>query len=209
MSKKRQIKKLGDSTMKKITYLSITFMLLFGISAFAQPDLFADLDNNFDNEAIEIEDEFIDNPIQNEQFFEEQLPGVQIHKRIMRDRLFDKLNLSDEQKKQYNSLMSEHQKKMIDLRAQLQKNRLDIKDIMLQNKIDEKKLLDLVQANNKILSEMRIASINNWLAIYKILNDEQKELWAKHWGKFAGYGYGKHVIIKNKIFDKQKMKGCR
>jgi len=192
--------------MKKITYLSIIILFLFGISTYAQPDLFADLDNNFDDESIEIE-EFVDNPIQNDQFFEEQLPGIQIHKRMMQDRFFDKLNLSDEQKKQFNDLRSEHQKKMIDLRAQLQKNRVDIKNMMMQNKIDEKKLLDLVQANNKILSEMRIASINHWLAVYKILNDEQKELWAKHWGDRPGYG--KHVIIKNKIFDRQKMKGCR
>ncbi|MDH7604498.1 MAG: Spy/CpxP family protein refolding chaperone [Melioribacter sp.] len=193
--------------MKKITYFSIIILFLFGISTYAQPDLFADLDNHFDDEAIEIEKDFIDNPIQNDQFVEEQLPGIQIHKRMMRDRLFDKLNLSDEQKKQFNNLMSEHQKKMVDLRAQLQKNRIDIKNMMLQNKIDEKKLLDLVQANNKILSEMRIASINHWLSVYKILNDEQKELWAKLWGN--SYGYGKHVIIKNKIFDRLKMKGCR
>lgn len=191
--------------MKKVTYLSIILMFLFGILTHAQPVFLTD--DNLDDEEIEMEGEFIDNPIQGNQFFEEQVPGIQIQKRIMRDRLFEKLNLTDEQKKQFNDLKSEFQKKMIDMRAQLQKNRLDIKNMMLQNKIDEKKLLDLIQANNKILSEMRIASINHWLAVYKILNNEQKELWAKHWG--SGLGFGKHVIIKNKILERQKKKGCR
>ncbi|MEJ5350524.1 MAG: Spy/CpxP family protein refolding chaperone [Melioribacteraceae bacterium] len=191
--------------MKKVTYLSIILVFLFGILTHAQPVFLTD--DNLDDEEIEMEEEFIDIPIKDNQFFEEQMPGIQIHKRIMRDKLFEKLNLTDEQKKQFNDLQNEFQKKMIDMRAQLHKNRLDIKNMMLQNKIDEKKLLDLVQANNKILSEMRIASINHWLAVYKILNNEQKELWAKHWGN--GFGFGKQVIIKNKILGRQKMKGCR
>ncbi|MEG8945885.1 Spy/CpxP family protein refolding chaperone [Rosettibacter firmus] len=195
--------------MKKLTYLSVVLFFLFAIRSYSQPLPFENIDEDFDHEFVESEEEFIDNPIDtDESVIEFSLPGgMQIHKGLMRERLINKLNLTDEQKKQFSNLQNEHQKKMIDLRAQIQKNRLDIKNMMLQNKIDEKKLLDLVQANNKLLSDIRTASINHWLAVYKILNDEQKEIWAKHWA--YGAGFGKKVIIKNKIFDRQRMKGCR
>lgn len=194
--------------MKRIAYLSSLMLLMFNFFAYAQPELEEDLAyEEFDNHEINAYEFFV-NPMQEEIFLGSHFPGIQIKKEIIKERLIDKLKLTPEQQKQFNELRNEHQKKMIDLRAQLQKNRLDIKNMVLQNKIDEKKLMDLVQSNNKILSETRTSAINNWLAIYKILNDEQKELWAKHWGYGLGFGDGKKIMFRQKIMDRKRMRDC-
>ncbi len=196
--------------MKKVTYLSIILVFLFGVINYGQPNVFNDEGYNSDSEIIEIEKEMVGDPIEDElniDFLRPGERGIIIQKGYPRNRLFDKLNLTDEQKKQFEDLRNEHQKKMIDLRAQIQKNNIDIRNMMRQNKIDEKKLLDLVQTNNKLYSEMRTSRINHWLAVYKILNDEQKQILANYCG--FGDGFGKRVFIKNKIFQGQRMKGCR
>lgn len=188
--------------MKKTTYLSFLLVLVFGILTYAQPfngSLFND-EETFNGEDVE----YFTNQFDSGPFFDRPFLERQSGKGFNRDGLIKKLNLTAEQQKQINDIRSEHQKKMIDLKAQLQKNRIDIKNMMLQNKVDEKKLLDLTQANNKIQSEMRTSAVNNWLAIYKILNDEQKEIWAKHWGQ--GLGLEKRVILKQKLMDQKRMR---
>lgn len=176
--------------MKATMYLTLVLALLFSTKNFAQPF--------YDEE----ETEYLTDQFNYCRFMDHPFPGKQFGFEFRRDILLKELNLTTEQEKQFNDITNEHHKKMIDLRAQIQKNRLDIKNMMLQNKVDEKKLLDLTQANNKLFAEMKTAVVNHWLAIYKILNDEQKEIWAKHWGQ--GLGLEKRVLIKNKILDRQR-----
>ncbi|MCX7797339.1 MAG: Spy/CpxP family protein refolding chaperone [Melioribacter sp.] len=190
--------------MKRIAYLSIFLILAFNFYINAQPQTENLFYEDFDGQGIE--EEFLVDSSFDGSYLEDLFPGAQIRKEIIKERLIDKLKLTPEQQKQFNELRNEHQKKMIDLRAQLQKNQLDIKNMLLQNKIDEKKLMDLVQSNNKLITEMRTSAINNWLAIYKILNDEQKELWTKHFN--FGFGDCKKIILKHKMMDRKRMRSC-
>lgn len=116
------------------------------------------------------------------------------------ERMGEKLNLTSDQQTKFNEIKYEHQEKMIDMRSQLQKNRLEIRKMMNENNVDEKKLLNLIESNNKIHNEMRISSTEKWLAVYKILDNDQKQIWTK--SHLRGDRFGEY---KDK--SKGKMKG--
>jgi len=127
--------------------------------------------------------------------------------RLSNKRIADKLNLSSDQQAKFNEIQYEHQKKIIDLRSQLQKNRLEIKKMMNENNVDEKKLLNLVESNNKIHNEIRISKTQKWLAIYKILDNDQKQIWTKFHSRDDNFGEYKGKF-KNKIKERfQSKKG--
>ncbi|MEW6194564.1 MAG: Spy/CpxP family protein refolding chaperone [Bacteroidota bacterium] len=94
------------------------------------------------------------------------------------------LELTSEQEKQFNDINYKHQKETIDLHAQIQKNRLELKNIMLNKNFDEKKILALTDENSKLQADIKKSAVNKWIAVYKILNDEQKEKWAMHFEGF-------------------------
>lgn len=114
-----------------------------------------------------------------------------------------KLNLTPEQEKQFRDITIENQKKIIDLRSQIQKNRLELQKMIGENKIDEKKLIELTDANSKLQGEIKSLGIKRWIAIYKILNDDQKLIWSKHLGMM---GEPRKMIgmIKERIKDRIK-----
>lgn len=114
-----------------------------------------------------------------------------------------KLNLTPEQEKQFHDITLEHQKRVIDLKAQIEKNRLEIKKMVSDNKIDEKKLVDLTDANSKLQADMKSSAVKRWIAINKILNDEQKAIWSKHLGMMDQPGK-MMGMIKDRIKEKVK-----
>jgi Spy/CpxP family protein refolding chaperone len=114
-----------------------------------------------------------------------------------------KLNLTPEQEKQFNDITLEHQKRVIDLKAQIEKNRLEMKKMVSDNKIDEKKLVDLTDSNSKLQAEMKSSAVKRWIAINKILNDEQKVIWSKHLGMMDQPGK-MMGMIKERIKERVK-----
>jgi Spy/CpxP family protein refolding chaperone len=95
----------------------------------------------------------------------------------MRQRIHDKLNLTDEQEDKVESLRIEHQKKMIDLRATLQKARLDSKDIRSNKNISRSEVISSVEKLNKIKNEISLAAANHRMDVYETLTPEQQEIW--------------------------------
>jgi Spy/CpxP family protein refolding chaperone len=96
-----------------------------------------------------------------------------------------KLNLTPEQEKQFSDINFDHQKKMLELKGQIEKNQLELKKMVVDGKIDEKKLIDITEANSKLQNEIKSSGIKRWIAVNKILNDEQKQIWAKQLGMFG------------------------
>lgn len=112
-----------------------------------------------------------------------------------------KLNLTPEQEKQFNEITFDHQKKVIELKSQIQKNRLELRKMMAEKNFDEKKLLDLTGANSKLQSDIKESGVKRWIAINKILNEEQKEIWSKHFG-MGGKRDGNRGMIKERMKER-------
>lgn len=120
----------------------------------------------------------------------------------------ERLNLTEDQEKQFREITFEHQKKVIDLKSAIEKNRLELKKMAAENKVDEKKLIDLTDANSKLQAEMKSLSVKKWIAINKILNDEQKAIWSKQLGmdrKHKMMRGAARGIIKERV--KERMMG--
>lgn len=116
-----------------------------------------------------------------------------------------KLNLTPEQEKQFKDITIENQKKVIDLKAQIEKNRLELQKMVGEGKIDEKKLIDLTDANSKLQAEMKASAVKRWIAINKILNDEQKVIWSKHLG-MMGQPNKMMGMVKERVKERMKNK---
>ncbi|MGK9477861.1 Spy/CpxP family protein refolding chaperone [Melioribacter sp. OK-6-Me] len=102
--------------------------------------------------------------------------------------LCDKLNLTEEQQKRIDELRYELREKLIDLKAELQKNRLELRKMKSQSQIDEKQYMQLVEKSNTLRSNIRTETAKHWLAVYNLLDDNQKELWAKYRNDYYGFG---------------------
>jgi len=89
------------------------------------------------------------------------------------------LNLTPDQKKQFEDITTENSKAVIDIRAKIQKNGIDLKKLLDENQIDEQKILQLVDESSKLQSEMKHSVVTRMLSIYKILDAKQKEIYVK------------------------------
>jgi Spy/CpxP family protein refolding chaperone len=96
-----------------------------------------------------------------------------------RNEFLKHLKLTPEQKKQFEDITSDNKKALIDIRAKIGKNRIDLKKMLDENQIDEQKILQLVDDNSKLQSEMKHSVATRLLSIYKILDEKQKEMYVK------------------------------
>lgn len=90
------------------------------------------------------------------------------------------LNLTPDQEKKVQELNFQHQKAMVDVKAKIEKNQIELKKIVLDGNIDEKKLLQLTSETSKLQAEMKEMGVKKWIEINKLLDKDQKEIWAKH-----------------------------
>lgn len=101
--------------------------------------------------------------------------GKFVHKNIVK-----LLELSPEQEKKFNDINYNHQKEIIELHTQIQKNRLEFKNLLANKDIDEKEIISLTEDNSRLRSEIKKITVERWLSVYKILNDNQREKWILH-----------------------------
>jgi Spy/CpxP family protein refolding chaperone len=111
----------------------------------------------------------------------------------------EKLKLTPDQEKKFDDLRTQHQKDAVDFRAKIQKNRIDLHKIIKQGNIDEKKILDLTDENSKLQADMKRAGIKHWIDVYKMLNQDQQEIWVKALAKI-----GNPQMIKERMRDRVK-----
>lgn len=96
------------------------------------------------------------------------------------------LKLTEDQEKKFDDINVAHQKAMVDVKAKIEKNQIELKSMLKDGSIDEKKLLQLTNENSKLQAEMKEAGVKKWIEINKMLDKDQKEVWAKHLARMAG-----------------------
>lgn len=93
------------------------------------------------------------------------------------DKMFKKLNLTDQQKEKVEALRLNHQKAMIDLKADLQKAKLAMRETL---KKDEMSKADFTSQSDKVASvkeKIRKERESHMMAIYDVLDANQKKMW--------------------------------
>ena len=100
-------------------------------------------------------------------------------------RMKDRLNLSEDQLMKIQDLKTEHQKQLLDFKNSIAKNRLEMKQLLQDKTLDENKILALTDANSDIQAKMKRASVKHKFAVYNLLDDKQKEIFAENFGKMG------------------------
>lgn len=111
--------------------------------------------------------------------------------RFGRMMLADKLNLTDEQQKQFDKLQSDLQKKQIGLRSKIQSMRIDVRDEFRGDKLDKGKIESKLGEISKLQNEMKMNHVAFWFDVNKILTPDQQKVWKEH-HVMLGRGMDRH-----------------
>ena len=118
----------------------------------------------------------------------------------IRMQIHDRLNLSDSQKEQTETLSLNHQKEMIDLKANVERKKLELRELKLRGNYsrDEylKKFNDILSAQN----QLRLSRENHKMDVYQLLDDNQKKEWNRMTNNFQEHR--KHKMMKKmRVFE--------
>lgn len=123
-----------------------------------------------------------------------QAPKGMMNKKgpMMKEKIFDKLNLTDTQKDQIAKLKTDFQTKMVDLKANLQKDKIALKALRSKDDVTRNEVITAVEAVNKSKNAMALAWANHIMDIRDMLTPEQRKIVKEHLsGMFNGMGgYG-------------------
>ncbi len=105
--------------------------------------------------------------------------GQGMRQRVMqfRERAADKLNLTDDQKKQMEKLRLDLQKKNIPLQSQIRLARLDIREQMMADKPDRAKIEKLMRQVSDLQLQVKVNGLDHMLAVRNLLTPEQLKNW--------------------------------
>lgn len=109
-------------------------------------------------------------------------------KQNIRQNIYSKLNLTDEQQNKIEQLRINHQKKMVDLKADIEKSQLDLKDLMTKGNYSRTDYLKAVQNISKKKELLATERANHQMDVYEILTPEQKEIWNDFRGSTDRFG---------------------
>jgi len=116
-----------------------------------------------------------------------------------------RLNLSDDQQKQFEGLTSALMKKQIVLRSSVMSKRVDLHDLVREDTPSKEKIEALQNEIGKLQSEIKINRTEFWFDVNRILKPEQQKEWkrmllmrAEHRGM---QGMQHRQFGKNRRFD--------
>lgn len=90
-------------------------------------------------------------------------------------RVFENLDLTDEQRNQIDDLNYEFRMKAIELNSQKRQNNLAMSKLLKESTINENEILKLNERNNSINNELSKMRIEKRIKTHKILTPEQRE----------------------------------
>ena len=96
-----------------------------------------------------------------------------------RERIIEKLNLTDEQQTQIEGICFTHQKIMIDLRADAEKKDLGLKELQSTANFSRSDYITKVEEVISTENEMKVERANHHMDVYELLDTEQRETWTK------------------------------
>ncbi len=105
--------------------------------------------------------------------------GQGIRQRLVqvRERGMDKLNLTDEQKKQMQRLQLDLQKKNTPIQSQIRLARLDIREQMMADKPDKAKIEKAMKQVSDLQLQVKMNGLDHMFAVRGILTSEQLKNW--------------------------------
>lgn len=99
-----------------------------------------------------------------------------------------KLNLTDEQQKQFDKLRFDIQKKQTDAQAKVKTAGIELKELFSADKLDrtaiEKKMKEIADLRLKL----RLNHLDHWFAVNKILDEKQQKIWKEKLERRGGPG---------------------
>ncbi len=118
-------------------------------------------------------------------------------KQNIRQNIYSKLNLTDDQKDKIDQLRTAHQKRMVDLRADLEKSLINKKELMQKGNYSRTDYLKVIQDIQRKKEALANEKANHRMDVYESLTPEQKEIWNESRGKFDGFGMRDHKRFPN------------
>ncbi|NWF49537.1 MAG: periplasmic heavy metal sensor [Ignavibacteriaceae bacterium] len=107
-------------------------------------------------------------------------PAVISQKRMMlKEKIHDRLNLTEEQKDKIETLRNEHQKLMIDLKSELDKQKIEMRELKGKHPVNRNDVLNKVSKMNETHHKIALARENHLMDIYELLTPEQQKEWGK------------------------------
>ena len=103
----------------------------------------------------------------------------------------DKLNLTDQQKKEMQNLRIELQRKNIPLQSQVRLARLEIQQLMAAEKPEKGKIEKWMKEVSDLQLQMKLNGVNHMFAVRAILTPEQLKEWKD--GRHSGMGMGRDM----------------
>jgi len=131
-----------------------------------------------------------------------------------RQGMMELLKLSDDQKKQIQTIMTNHKKEMNTMKADLDNLHIDQNNLLSQQKFDDaKRVVDQITAKQ---AQVEKTNIDTHKQIWNILTDEQKKIAQEHkmgmgMMGFDGPGPGGrmgHNGMKHQKMPPKNMQGC-
>jgi len=104
-----------------------------------------------------------------------------------KDRIHEKLNLTDEQETKIESLRISHQKQMIDFRAELEKKELELQELKYKGEYTREDYIGKIKELSEIRNRIQLARANHQMDVYELLDPEQKATWNDFKKRFPGH----------------------
>jgi Spy/CpxP family protein refolding chaperone len=98
--------------------------------------------------------------------------------RLKNKNIWERLNLSDEQKEKVQNLRLKHQKEMIDLKAELERAEFTLGELKAKKNFSRTDYLTAVEKINEAENKISLSRANHRMDVFELLTDEQKkEFW--------------------------------
>jgi Spy/CpxP family protein refolding chaperone len=117
--------------------------------------------------------------------------GQQMQKQRMvrvRANVADKLNLTDQQKKDMQKLRIDMEKKNTPLESQIRLARLEIQQLMLADSPDRAKIEKQMKEVSDVELKIKLNRLDHAFAVKGILTPEQQKIWRENRGGFGRFG---------------------
>ncbi len=94
-----------------------------------------------------------------------------------RDRIVERLKLTDDQRKQFDKISSALARKQIALRAKIISMRVDMRDLVREDPPSKTKIETLEKDMNRLEGDIKANRTDFWFDVNTILTPEQKQEW--------------------------------
>jgi Spy/CpxP family protein refolding chaperone len=104
-----------------------------------------------------------------------------------KDRIHEKLNLTDEQETKIEGIRIYHQKEMIEFRAELEKKELELQELKNKGEYTREEYISKIKELNEIRNKIHLARANHQMDVYELLDPTQKVTWNDFKKRFSGH----------------------